>query len=125
MTLILVVEDEPAIAGVLQLLLEDAGYAVRTAADGQAALTVLTVLAEARPALVVCDLMMPHMTGVELQQRLAADPGWQTIPVLFMSAGAGPPQPVAPNVVGFVSKPFDFDHLLQLIQPLVGPPDAG
>ena len=65
----LVVDDEPQITRVLRTVLTSQGYQVRTAAEGESALTSFT---EFRPELVITDLYMPHMDGVELCQRIRA-----------------------------------------------------
>ena len=66
---VLVVDDEPQITRVLRTVLSSQGYQVRTAAEGEAA---LSNFAEFRPELVITDLYMPHMDGVELCQRIRA-----------------------------------------------------
>ena len=66
---VLVVDDEPQITRVLRTVLTSQGYQVRTAAEGEAALTNFT---EWRPELVITDLYMPHMDGVELCRRIRA-----------------------------------------------------
>ncbi len=64
---VLVVDDEPTIAEIVGRYLERAGYAVRTAADGHEA---LAAIARARPDLVVLDLMLPGIDGLEVMRRL-------------------------------------------------------
>jgi DNA-binding response OmpR family regulator len=66
---VLVVDDEPTIAEVVSRYLERAGYDVRTAADGTAALALAV---EARPDLVVLDVMLPGLNGLEVMRRLRA-----------------------------------------------------
>src|SRR5581483_5709609 len=64
---VLVVDDEPQITRVLRTVLTSQGYQVQTAAEGQSA---LTSFAEFRPELVITDLFMPHMDGLELCRRI-------------------------------------------------------
>src|SRR5947199_8366977 len=66
---VLVVDDEPQITRVLRTVLSSQGYQVRSAAEGEAA---LTNFAEFRPELVITDLYMPHMDGTELCKRIRA-----------------------------------------------------
>src|SRR5271154_6336723 len=64
---VLVVDDEPTIAEVVSRYLRHAGYEVRTAADGPGA---LDLVAESRPALLVLDLMLPGINGLEVRRRV-------------------------------------------------------
>ena len=66
---VLVVDDEPQITRVLRTVLSSQGYQVRTAAEGEAAMSNFN---EWRPELVITDLYMPHMDGVELCRRIRA-----------------------------------------------------
>jgi CheY-like chemotaxis protein len=116
---ILVVEDEPAIALVLRLVLEDEGFVVELAATGPAAWAQLTAH---RPDLVISDLMLPGLSGAALLQRMQADPGLAAVPVLLMSAAAEPGLPPAANYIGFLRKPFELPILLQLIRQALGLP---
>ena len=106
---VLIVDDERLIVEVLAGLLEDEGYAVRRAYDGQAALRQV----EAEPPdLVLSDVAMPGLNGVELARRLSA----RGIPVALMSAaGADPGIPG----VAFVPKPFDLDRILNVAGDLL------
>ena len=80
--LILVVDDDPDIVEVLRCLLHDAGYEVATADDGAA----LPLAHERQPHLILLDILMPGMDGVEVSRRLRADPATAPIPIIAMSA---------------------------------------
>jgi DNA-binding response OmpR family regulator len=110
---ILVVDDEPAICDGLALLLEDAGYAVRSAPDGVAA---LEAFAEDAPDLVITDLYMPRLDGSGLIARLRIER--PELPIIVLSAGirASPP-----DKVPFVAKPFDAERLLATVARLLVP----
>jgi CheY-like chemotaxis protein len=88
---ILVVDDEPDLRFVFRRIFEQAGYEVREAGNGLAALDCVRA---ATPDLVVTDMMMPVMGGGELIRRLRADPATVRIPVLaatgdgYLAAGA-------------------------------------
>ena len=110
-------EDEPAIAAVLQDLLEAEGYEVATAGDGHAA---LRRLAEVRPALVLSDVMMPRLDGWALCRALQADARYAAIPVVLMSAGAAPAGAAGCVYAAFVRKPFEVDTLLTTIRRVAG-----
>jgi len=76
---LLAVDDEPQIIRVLRTALASQGYEVRTAVDGESA---LTSFAEWRPQLVVSDLRMPRMDGLELCRRIRAV---SNVPIIMMS----------------------------------------
>lgn len=80
---ILVVDDEPMNCDLLEAILTDAGYGVRTALDGLAA---LAAIAEAPPDLILLDLMMPGLSGLEVCRRLRAAPGTAGIPIIVVTA---------------------------------------
>ncbi|MFL5759115.1 MAG: response regulator [Thermomicrobiales bacterium] len=109
---ILVVDDDHTVVALLIDLLNEAGYRVRSAFNGLAA---LTEIARAAPDLVLTDMRMPHLNGVGLVGRLRLL-GWM-MPVVFMSAGHS-----AADVPGFpfVAKPFDVDVLLNVITHALG-----
>ena len=103
---VLVVDDEPLIATLLATLLQEEGYRVRCAHDGVEA---LAEVARRAPDLVVSDVAMPRLGGVELAARLRA----RGIPVVLVSAAYAAIE--APGVP-FVPKPFDLDHLLGVVR---------
>ena len=80
---LLVVEDEPANAELLKRVLERQGWCVEQASDGEEA---LAAVAEQRPDLIVLDLMMPRMDGLEFLEKLRSNPVAITIPVLVLTA---------------------------------------
>lgn len=114
---ILVVDDDPDVLGVVFDLLDDEGYQVRTAGNGQEA---LKVLAEWRPDLIVLDLMMPVMDGPTFRRRqrelgLAID-----VPILVLSAARNMPEIVAQlGASGSLGKPFSIDQVLTTIAELL------
>jgi CheY-like chemotaxis protein len=122
-TTLLIVDDEQPVRDLLTLLFEDIGYRTLEAPHGKAALRI--VEAE-RPDLVLTDVMMPIMDGVELCERLKTDPATASIPVLLMSA-AGRLANTAHHADATIAKPFNLDKLEQLVQRWLspaGPDDA-
>jgi two-component system response regulator MprA len=113
---IMVVEDDPVIAGALRTALEDEGYAATPAVDGEA----VWLAALERPAAILMDVNMPGMDGVEVLRRLRADARTQAIPVLLVSARAGLAELAATHGVGAIGKPFDLDDVLERVGALVG-----
>ena len=110
---VLVVDDEPQITRVLRTVLSSQGYQVRTAAEGEAA---LTSFAEFRPELVITDLYMPHMDGVELCRRIRAV---STVPIIVLSVKGEERTKVEALDSGaddYVTKPFGIDELLARVR---------
>jgi DNA-binding response OmpR family regulator len=108
--LILVVEDEPAIADVIRLNLARAGYGVEVEHDGAAALAAIRRL---RPAAVVLDVGLPGMDGVEICRRLRGQQDWT--PVLFVTARDDEVDRIVGLEIGaddYVIKPFSPRELV-------------
>jgi CheY-like chemotaxis protein len=110
---VLIVDDEPDILYVLELILTERGYRVVKASNGQHGLEqALSVL----PDLVLCDWMMPIMDGVGLFWALKRAPKLQAIPVVFMSAAQPPGEVLG---AGFLRKPFDMPDLFAVLEQYV------
>jgi two-component system KDP operon response regulator KdpE len=108
-TRILVVDDEPQLLRALRITLGAHGYEVRTAATGAEA---LQAAAEGHPEVVVLDLGLPDLDGVEVVHGLRP---WLTAPIVVLSARTGGPEKVAALDAGaddYVTKPFGMDELL-------------
>jgi two-component system KDP operon response regulator KdpE len=113
MTRILVVDDEPQIVRALRINLRARQYDVDVAADGAGA---LRAAAGHRPDLVVLDLGLPDMDGVEVIRGLR---GWTSAPIIVLSGRAGSADKVAALDAGaddYVTKPFGVDELLARIR---------
>lgn len=114
---ILVVEDSPTQAMNVRLMLEEAGYQVETAENGQEGMEkALSNL----PDLVVADIVMPVMDGYEMTRRLKADRRTANIPVLMLTAKDQPLDIIRGLEVGadqFISKPFD-NSLVQRVHAI-------
>lgn len=109
---VLVVEDDPTIATVMQAALEDEGYRVASAVDGAA----LEVACRQRPAVVLLDLAMARMDGAEISRRLRADPATARIPIVLVSAESDLYRRAAALPVDErLAKPLDLDQLYALI----------
>ena len=112
MSRILVVDDEPDQRFLLRRLFERAGHEVSDAADGAAALQAVRAQA---PDLVVTDVMMPVMDGVELIRCLRGDPATAHIPILAASGDAH----LAGGADTIVPKPYESSHLLAVAEVLL------
>ena len=118
----LVVDDDPVILRLLQVNFEMAGFIVSTAADGAEALAAAT---SEPPDLVVCDVMMPRMNGLELVSALDADDRTRQIPVVLLSARAQVDDVTEGLGVGaddYVTKPFEPLELVERVNRLLGAP---
>lgn len=111
-TLVLLVDDEPDLLAALEMYLDDEGFSVVTARDGERALALLDVL---QPKVVVTDIMMPVMDGFELLRRYKGRPG--AVPVVAMSAfDAYNDQAVALGADAVLPKPFEPDELVRVLR---------
>ena len=119
---ILVVDDEPAIAEMLQDILEYEGYQVVTAGNGHEG---LACVAKVRPQLVLSDVMMPGLDGRALCRALLADPASRTIPIVLMSAAAAPAAEDGCRYAAFVRKPFELVTLVDVIRAVLSEAPAG
>jgi two-component system, OmpR family, response regulator ResD len=114
--LILVVEDEPSIAEIVGLYLNRAGYEVALAADGAAA---LEVLAERRPDLIVLDLMLPKVDGLEIT-RWVRERG--DTPIIMLTARGSEIDRIAGLELGaddYVVKPFSPQELVSRVRAVL------
>jgi CheY-like chemotaxis protein len=115
---ILVVDDEPDQRFLLRRIFERAGHEVTDAADGAAALRALR---ESVPDLVVTDVTMPVMDGVELIRALHGDPATAHIPILAVSGDTH----LVDAADAIVAKPYDGYHLLSVADALLKERRAG
>ncbi len=111
MATILVVDDESPILDLLRDLLEDEGHTVLAAHNGREALA----LARAEhPDLVLSDVMMPHMNGMQLARMLRDEALARELVVILMSA-AHPPDLASVGAAAFLAKPFDLDEVNRVV----------
>jgi CheY-like chemotaxis protein len=109
---ILVVDDEPDQRFLLRRMFERAGHEVSDATDGAAALRAVR---ESAPDLVVTDMMMPVMDGMELIRCLRGDPATAHIPILAASGDTH----LADAADAIVPKPYELRHLLAVAEALM------
>lgn len=111
---VLIVDDEPIIVDLLRDVLEDEGFRVVTASNGVLALN----LARQMPvALVITDLMMPFVSGIELARQLHSNPQTAAIPLVLMSAAL--PQQAGDIFAAVIHKPFDVDTIVKIVRRLL------
>lgn len=111
---VLVVEDDEAIAGALQSLLEDAGYRVRHAQDGRRALDMLR---DGEPtSVILLDMAMPVMNGWRFREEQVKDADLARIPVIVCTAdGLAEEDARAIGAAGWLRKPVDPERLLEVV----------
>jgi CheY-like chemotaxis protein len=110
---ILIVEDERVIAEVLSAVLEDEGYRVVIANDGKQG---LDRLAEGRPDVVLCDIMMPGLDGREVARAMSANSKLRSIPLILMTAANITVNRLDYPHTSFLRKPFDMDELIETVE---------
>jgi len=113
---ILVVDDQPINIKLLQRKLERQGMEVFVAYDGREALDVVE---QTKPDLMLLDIMMPEMDGIETCQRLKANPRTEMIPIIFITAKAskeGKLEGLEAGAVDYITKPIDLDETLARVR---------
>ncbi len=115
---VLVVDDDPVIVQLLKVNFEMEGYEVLTASDGERGIERAR---HDEPDVVVLDVMMPRVDGLEAARRLRADPATGRLPILLLSAKAQASDIRAGEAVadGYVTKPFDPLELLDRVAKLI------
>jgi CheY-like chemotaxis protein len=116
---VLVLDDQEYLREIMAVVLNDAGYPARPVATVDEAWRRLE---EVHPEMLVLDLSLPNMSGVEFLKRLRAEPAWKTLPFVIVS---GDPLKLSeiedqPYVVA-LHKPFDVTTLTAVVARLLGP----
>jgi signal transduction histidine kinase len=113
---ILVIEDESALRSGIEDFLSEEGYQVYTAENGRIGLAIAK---EVVPDLIICDVMMPEMSGYETLALIRSYPPTATIPFIFLTAKSTISDMRAGMALGaddYLTKPFTIDTLLQTVQ---------
>ncbi|MCC8986958.1 MAG: response regulator [Candidatus Contendobacter sp.] len=116
---ILVVDDEPNIVLSLEFLMKQAGFQVRTASDGEAALAA--VAAEA-PDLVLLDVMMPRKNGYEVCQAIRANPDCKDVRIIMLTAKGREVEREKGLALGaddYITKPFSTQEVVERVRELL------
>ena len=121
MARILYVEDEVDIRAEIAEELEDCGHSVATAANGREGLDLALSF---RPEIIICDCLMPVMSGAEMLQQVRAHQAEiGTMPFVFLSAHADQchkSSGLAAGADAYLTKPIDLDRLVAIVEELVG-----
>jgi len=117
---VLVADDEPSIVMSLEFLLKKAGYRVTVARTGG---EVLRVMEADLPDLVLLDAMMPERDGYDVCQTIRANPSWQKLPVIMLTAKSREVERqkgMALGATDYVTKPFSTRDLVDLVRRHLG-----
>jgi len=117
---IMVVDDEPYIARVIKFKLEQEGYTVISANDGQSGLQKIK---EEKPDMVLLDVMMPGLSGYEVCQKIKEDAELAGIPVVILTAKGQErdrEQGLTMGASDYITKPFSPNRLLELVKNMIG-----
>lgn len=116
---VLVVDDEPKIVQTLQDRLEMNGYEVLAAYDGREGLDMAV---DHKPDVILLDIIMPFMDGLQMLEMLRENDGCQNIPVIMLTARSQPSDMERAKKAGiedYIVKPFNFKELLEKIEVVV------
>jgi len=111
------VDDDPELRAMLSFSLELAGHSVKTAVDGRDALAQLQ---DVRPAVILLDLMMPVMDGVEFWRTLRQDPCFAETPIVFLSAKHSAQTEATALGLPCITKPFEIDDVTRIVRQFAG-----
>jgi two-component system chemotaxis response regulator CheY len=116
---ILVVDDSGTVRQQVSMALKQAGFAIVEAADGQEALAAL----ESNRAIdmVVCDVNMPVLNGLEMVEKVKSNPAHKALPILMLTTEGQPSmirRAKEAGAVGWIVKPFDANQLVQTAKHL-------
>ena len=118
---ILIADDEPSVAELLVQQLSAEGYETYKTTQS---LRFYDAVREHHPDLILLDLMMPYLEGDDELRLLNMNPETRGIPVVIVTAKQGARQEIARyremGVVEIVTKPFQLDHLLQIVKNVIG-----
>jgi CheY-like chemotaxis protein len=118
---ILVIEDDLDLLGLVELLLRDAGYRVRTASDG---LQALERVSEEMPGLILLDMRMPVMNGWEFAHEFRARHG-RACPIVVVTAAENAQLRAAEvEAEAWLAKPFDLDDVLRTVARFISQPSG-
>ena len=122
---ILVVDDEPNIVMSLEFLIKQAGYEVRVARDGEAALQAIE---EQPPDLVLLDIMMPKRDGFDVCETIRANPAWKDIPIIMLTAKGRDVEREKGLALGadaYITKPFSTREAMERIKQFLSEDETG
>jgi CheY-like chemotaxis protein len=121
---VLIADDEPEILDLMRMMLEWENYTVVETRDGEQCLEQARAL---KPDLILSDVRMPNMTGIEVLEHLQADPELAGIPVIMLSVVTTLPQvqtALEKGAIAYLPKPFEMREMARLVSQVLSR-DAG
>ncbi len=121
---ILIVDDSASLRRVVQIALTGAGYEVLEASDGKDALSKLAKLAGKKIHLIISDVNMPNMNGIEFVTEVKKDPTYKFTPVIMLTTESEDAVKQAGRAAGakaWVVKPFNPSQMLNAVSKLIAP----
>jgi len=121
-TSVLLVDDEPNIVLSLEFLMKQAGYDVRVARDGEAA---LKAVAEQPPDLVLLDVMIPKRDGYDVCQTIRANPAWKAVRIIMLTAKGRDierEKGIALGADEYITKPFSTREVVERVKHFLSSP---
>ena len=116
---ILIVEDEPGVAVAIQFLMEQQGYNVLVAENGEDALDIIY---KYKPDLILLDIMLPRIDGYEVCEIVRLDPRYRDIKIIFLTAKGREVEIAKGLALGadaYITKPFSNTELVSKVQELL------
>ena len=121
---ILVVDDEPNIVLSLEFLMEQAGYSVTTAEDGEQALACVE---SSTPDLILLDISLPGISGFDVLEQLRAQTATERLPIIMLTAHGREVEREKGMAMGaddYITKPFSTQSLVEKVRQLIGEADS-
>lgn len=118
-TLVLIADDEEDIKIILSMYLENMGYDIVTAYDG---LDALETIKERKPDIILMDIMMPTLDGIEVVRQIKAIDSLKDIPVIMLTAAAHSSmveKAMAAGAEDYIAKPFEPEKVHEVIQHIL------
>jgi len=117
MTKILIIDDDPDLIKILSFYLKNANYESSFAEDGE---NGLKKAVEDKPDLIILDIQMPGLNGIEVAKKLQADESLKNIPIIFLTATLDFDRSEIPegSKIKFITKPCDFNQIIEYIKSL-------
>jgi CheY-like chemotaxis protein len=120
---VMVIDDEPDLREMLNVLLKSNGYDVMSAANGKDALKILQK-SEQKPDLVLVDMFMPEMSGREVCEKIRNDKNLKDLKLAFLTVAAfgeyGKQMLKELDILDYILKPYDIDDLIRRINKMLG-----
>ncbi len=117
---VLIADDEPNIVTSLEFLMEQSGYTVRVARNGEEALQLVGVF---EPDLILLDVMLPLRSGFEVSQKIRENAAWSQIKIVMLTAKGRDIEVTKGLALGadaYITKPFSTKELLARVRQMLG-----